>query len=114
MNYYVAPVSEYLNDGNVQKWIETQAQLVVNDPDHLAEYKNKIKEQLQTLRPELMMVVETDYVDAVYRNSYYAYFATKLKSYRRYCIRISFFEPCFSSASEYLDLRASEIRKNYL
>ena len=46
MNYYVAPVSEYLNDGNVQKWIETQAQLVVNDPDHLAEYKNKIKEQL--------------------------------------------------------------------
>ncbi len=114
MNYYVAPVSEYLNDGNVQKWIETQAQLVVNDPDHLAEYKNKIKEQLQTLRPELMMVVETDYVDAVYRNSYYAYFATKLKSYRRYCIRISFFEPCFSSALEYLDLKESEIRKSYL
>ena len=59
MNYYVAPVSEYLNDGNVQKWIESKAQLVVNDPDHLAEYKNKIKEQLQTLRPELLDATST-------------------------------------------------------
>lgn len=33
MNYYVAPVSEYLIDGNVQKWIETQAQLVLRIDD---------------------------------------------------------------------------------
>ena len=26
------------------------------------------------LRPELRMIVETDYVDKVYRDSYYSYF----------------------------------------
>lgn len=114
MNYSLAPVSEYLSDGNIKKWIEANVQLVVNDSFHLDEFHQKIKEQLQTLRQDLIMVVETEYVDSVYRNSYYAYFATKLKSYRRYCIRLSFFEPCFSTLDEFFRLGEFAIKNNYL
>ncbi len=114
MNYYVATVSEYMNDGPVSSWIANAIRLVVNDPVHLSEFNKKVKEQLDTLRPELMMVVETDYVDAVYRNCYYAYFATKLKSYRRYCVRLSFFEPCFSDVVSYLNVEENMIRNNFL
>jgi len=45
------------------------------------------------LRDDLTVVVETEYVDKVYRNSFYGHYATKLRAYDRNCIRLSFFEP---------------------
>lgn len=56
------------------------------------------------MRPELKMVVESDYVDKVYRDSYYSYFSTKLKDYGRNCLRISFFEPIFNTYEEFIQL----------
>lgn len=43
------------------------------------------------LKEEIKVFIEYPYVDKVYRDSYYCYFATKHKAYSRDCIRLSFF-----------------------
>lgn len=68
---------------------------------------------LKELRPELKMIVETDYVDKVYRDSYYAYFSTKLKNYGRNCLRISFFEPVFNTKAELFNLSGEQAQNAY-
>lgn len=44
-----------------------------------------------TLRDDLWVLIEYPYVDKVYRDSYYTYFASKHNTYHRDCIRVSFF-----------------------
>lgn len=44
------------------------------------------------LKDDLVAFVEPVYVDKVYRDSYYTYYASKLASMPKNCIRISFFE----------------------
>ena len=44
------------------------------------------------LKDDLMAFIEPVYVDKVYRDSYYTYYASKLASMPKNCIRISFFE----------------------
>lgn len=114
MEYNISSVNEFMTDGAIVGWLTSRVHLVVNDTTHVTAFVQRIKEQLGTLRQDLTMVVETEYVDAVYRDSYYAYFSTKLKSYRRFCVRLSFFENIFSSIDEYLALDEKTIRDSYL
>jgi len=114
MNYYVASVKDFMSDGNVVSWLTSNVHLIVDDKAHVDDFVQRIKEQLATLRPNLTMVVETEYVDAVYRDCYYSYFATKLKSCRRFCVRLSFFEPFFTSINEFFDKEESDIKNSYL
>ena len=44
---------------------------------------------ISSLRKEIAVFVETDYVDKVYRDSYYYYFASKADCISRNCIRLS-------------------------
>jgi hypothetical protein len=46
---------------------------------------------IDTMRTDLWVNVESPYVDKVYRDSYYQYYATKLGSFSKDCIRLSFF-----------------------
>lgn len=114
MNYFVCPISEFTNNGAVVPWLTSNVHLIVNDLAHVGDFVKKINDQLVTLRQDLTMIVETEYVDAVYRDSYYAYFSTKLKSYRRFCVRLSFFESIFSSADDFFTLDEKTIQNNYL
>ncbi len=50
-----------------------------------------LKYYTSTLRNDLTTYVEYPYIDKVFRNSYYCYFSTKLKTYDRDCMRVSFF-----------------------
>ncbi len=68
---------------------------------------------LKEMREELKMIVETDYVDKVYRDSYYSYFSTKLKDYGRNCLRISFFEPSFTSKEEFFKMSNEQAQEAY-
>lgn len=52
-----------------------------------------IRSFLNTLREELRVVIETGYVDMVYRDCYYNLYSRKRKAYSRDCVRLSFFEP---------------------
>ena len=54
---------------------------------------NRLLSFLNTLRDDLMVGVETDYVDAMYRDEYYRFYATKLHRYDRNCLKFTFFKP---------------------
>lgn len=57
----------------------------------------RLAPEIQHLRRDLHLVVELPYVDKVYRDTYYHYYASRLKHYERDTIRISFFEQPVSS-----------------
>ena len=44
------------------------------------------------LRDDISVYFETEYVDKVYRDSYYRYYSSKAAQYTRDCIRLSFFD----------------------
>lgn len=47
---------------------------------------------IDALREDLYVVIEYPYVDRVYRDSYYNYYASKHFTYQRDCIRVSIFD----------------------
>ncbi|GAB3923508.1 hypothetical protein [Larkinella terrae] len=47
---------------------------------------------LDQLKDNIWICVESPYVDRIYRDSYYHYYASKLGSYPKDCIRLSFFD----------------------
>ena len=57
---------------------------------------------LEPLREDLYCLIEYPYVDKVYRDSYYSYFASKHSSYHRDCIRVSLFDSEITG-DEFLD-----------
>lgn len=75
----------------------------------------RLKEFLMTLRDDLLVSVETDYVDAMYRDEYYHFYATKLHPYDRNCIKMSFFNPGNLEPGQPVDYDKSEaIIEDYL
>ena len=104
----------YLTEKSVKGFIFQNLQLSINDQERVMPIVNTyLAEFLNELRPELKMVIETDYVDKVYRDSYYAYFSTKLKNYGRNCIRISFFDNVFNTKEEFLRLTNQKVQDAY-
>lgn len=77
---------------------------------------DKVKENLKyffcTFRSDLHLIVESNYVDSVYRDSYYNYYSTKRNNYSRYCLKISFFDTDFNYNIDFNDV--DNIQKNYL
>ncbi len=71
-----------------------------------------IFEYLTALRDDLYVVVESDYVDNVYRDSYYDYYATKRSDYIRNCVRLSFFDKGFNLNVDFDNI--DNICDNYL
>jgi hypothetical protein len=47
---------------------------------------------LSKLKNSCYVVIETEYVDKVYRDSYYHYYSSKRPKYERNCFRLSFFD----------------------
>jgi hypothetical protein len=62
------------------------------DPYSIGEIRKKLEEYFGQIREDIHILIETDYVDKMYRDLYYNYFSTKLYHYDRNCIRISFFD----------------------
>ena len=53
--------------------------------------ENELYKVFDKLDEDLWVAIEYPYVDKVYRDSFYSYFASKHNTYYRDCIRISFF-----------------------
>ena len=51
-----------------------------------------LQPHLKRLREDISLVVETHYIDKVYRDSYYEYYSSKLGRYKRNCIKVSLFD----------------------
>ena len=69
---------------------------------HLA--TNQIKPHLDQFKDSVWTLIESPYVDKVYRDSYYHYFSSKLGNYPKDCIKLSFFD----GQIEYNDFRDSQ------
>ncbi len=54
-------------------------------------YNDEVLPHLQNLKDDLHYLVESPYVDKVYRDSFYCYFSSKFSPYQRDCIRLSIF-----------------------
>lgn len=82
------------------------------NPRSLKKASDVLVKALDKLRDDLCVLVEYPYVDRVYTDTYYSYFATKNSSYSKYSMRLSFFEaPIPDTLSpEYLEL----VEKSYL
>ena len=65
----------------------------------------RLHEFMKTLRPELVFLLETQYVDKDYRDIYYHYYSSKLQPFRRNCVRLSLFEPIFNNADEFFEVK---------
>lgn len=111
---YVVNVGTFLGDKKVSDVLINQMPIVVRKDEQFGKYMERLRKHLEVLRPELMMVVETEYVDAVFRDSFYNYFSTKLKPYYRNCVRLSFFEPGFSTVEDFFKLPEEEVQRLYL
>lgn len=82
-----------------------------------ASLRFKLQAIINCLRSDLSVFVETDYVDRVYRDSYYSYFSSKADCISRDCIRLSFLDNSSGVFSEKgaLDYdQYDDVRKNYL
>ncbi len=74
----------------------------------------RLRELMQVARPGLTACIEYPYVDKLYRNEYYHYYSSKLYSYSRDCIRISFFDADVQH-SDFRDAgREDFLREHYL
>ena len=110
--YY--PISTLQNDtGELNELVE---QLLFWDWSWSSIETDEIKENLKrflcTFRSDLHLIVESNYIDTVYRDSYYNYYSTKRKNYSRFCLKISFFDTDFNFDIDYNDI--GNIQKNYL
>src|SRR5476651_2526825 len=55
-------------------------------------YHSSIRQHIEKLRDDLYLVAETQYIDKVYRDSYYHYYSSKLTHQDRNAVRISLFD----------------------
>lgn len=75
------------------KWVMPQSADLINakqENDSVKMLKNILKRLLMQTN-EITLVMQRDYVDRVYRDCYYLYFATKHSDYSRFCTRLFLF-----------------------
>ena len=113
MEAYITSVEEIINDSAVIDLIYDQLHFVMDDRMSKDSLKDSLIENLSTLRYDLKVIIETEYVDKVYRDSYYRFFSTKLKNYYRNCVRLSFFEPSFSTIAEFMAAGVENLQQWY-
>lgn len=85
---FILSLDDQRENNTLLKIIKDYFQLSVFESNKIIDSFNLY---ISALKRGLYIVAETDYVDKVYRDSYYHYYATKLDEYHRNCIRISFF-----------------------
>lgn len=114
MELYISSVKEYLLGENIVNVIIDNLHLIHDNSDSRKYVINHIAEFFRTLRDDLTILIETEYVDKVYRDSYYTLYSTKLRSYHRNCVRISFFTPDFNESTALTIENIDSIKRAYL
>ena len=77
-------------------------------------YNTHIKEHFDQIEDGSYFVIETPYVDKVYRDSYYSYFSSKNRQYKRDSIRISIFKDVVSANDFRDNTKREELLKKYM
>ena len=114
MELYISTVKEFLHKEEIVNVIIDNLHLIHDNPDSRTYVIDRIANFLGTLHNDLTILVETEYVDKVYRDSYYTLYSTKLSGYSRNCVRISFFTSDFNENTSITVTNIEAIRNAYL
>lgn len=76
-------------------------------------YDKCVKTHFDKLKDNVFLLAETNYVDKVFRDSFYHYYSSKLTKYKRDCIRISIFEGDISATDFLENDKQSELKNKY-
>lgn len=113
MSIRIAKVEEYINKGGIRDFILNNLNIPV-----FQLYKSSVDDTITSfikeLRPELTIVVETEYVDRVYRDCYYNLYSKKNHDYSRDCIRVSILDEEINTADLYSAESIRKIKDGYL
>jgi hypothetical protein len=88
MEIYVLNKSEFAEE--ISNIISIEFKLTIEIAQDLV--NSNLMKHIEQLKDNLHFLVETEYIDKVYRDSYYSYYSTKLNKYLRDCIRVSIFD----------------------
>lgn len=114
MQVYFTSVGEWLSESFVSSQVLKELNGDNNTLDIVRFQQRGLNAFLSSLREELIIIVETNYTDPVYSDSYKNLYVNKLKSYPKHCVRLSFFEPFCVSKDEFLQQPTSEVQERYL
>lgn len=94
--------------------VESIKEYFLRDVSEDTDMEKAIGEFLDGFRDNLHFIIEYPYVDKVYRDSFYSYYASKHSAYQRDCIRVLIFDKKstiqeFSKPAKHLSLQ-----KNFL
>jgi len=83
IRHAIVPISQIIQ---IVKDFEQQNEIRPTDRSFFG-----VRSFINDLRADLWCYADFPYVDKVYRDSYYFYFASKLDNFSRDCLRIGFF-----------------------
>lgn len=109
ISIYRAPIS---NAADFIKLILID-EFAISDDKALALYDYIIKPHFDNLKDTIWLLAENNYVDKVYRDSYYHYFSSKLSNYQRDCVKISLFDGEVQLSDFGLDEKHLELQQKY-
>ncbi|RZJ56011.1 MAG: hypothetical protein EOO44_01080 [Flavobacterium sp.] len=110
ISIYIEPISKV--DELIKFLLQNEFKISEETADLL--FDKQIKKHFERLTDNLYLVAETNYVDKVYRDSYYHYYSSKLSVYQRNCIRISLFSKKVDLEDFRREDQLTEIQDAYL
>ncbi len=92
MKYKITTVKGLLKRDCVWDYLMDNLGIPIEDGIGRETAGDSITHLLNTLREDMYVVVEADYIDKVFRDAFYSYFSTKLHTPSRNCVRMSFID----------------------
>lgn len=87
---------------------------LISDEIAASIYDDVLVDYFDKFQPTIHFVVESPYVDRVYRDSYYSYFSTKLGDYNKNCIKVSLFENAIQDEDFRENDKIEKLQQHYL
>lgn len=87
------------------------------NPNDARKQRDAYSRLLQFLIPfndDLTIIAETDYIDKTYRDLYYHFYSTKLRSFEKNCVRLSFFNNVVDDSITHSKEDIKKLKENYL
>lgn len=85
-----------------------------NDVRKQCDAYSRLFQFLIPFKDDLTIIAETDYIDKTYRDLYYHFYSTKLRSFEKNCVRLSFFNNEIDDTITHSEEDIKKIKKNYL
>lgn len=109
---YATTVNKILTDDHTRNEIIDRLNLTYPTITRKPEIKDSLVKYLDGYSNDLIVIVEDNYIDKVYRNSFSHFYSTKLFPYPEYCVRLSFLDPNFP-IDRFGDVLEEELKNLY-